>query len=164
MRVGELCKRPPVVIDAEASLSEAAQLMRAEHVGSLVVVKERARPEHPVGILTDRDIVVGAVAEDAEDVHRLSVADIMSAEVITARREELLFSVLEKMLRSGVRRIPVIDAEERILGLVALDDVIEVLADRLKDVAITLRNEQFRERVKRRRSELVTAAHVRRER
>jgi signal-transduction protein with cAMP-binding, CBS, and nucleotidyltransferase domain len=164
MRVGELFKRPAVVIDAEASLAEAAQRMRAEHVGSLVVVKDRARPEHPIGILTDRDIVVGAVAEDAEDVHRLSVGDIMSTDVVTAQREELLFSVLEKMLRCGVRRIPVVDAEEKILGLVALDDVIEVLADRLKDVAITLRNERFRERVKRRRSEFVSAAQVRRER
>jgi len=64
MKLGELCNRNPVLAYRETSLGEAARLMREHHVGSLVIVIERMGERFPVGILTDRDIVVATVAKD----------------------------------------------------------------------------------------------------
>ncbi|PKO64841.1 MAG: CBS domain-containing protein, partial [Betaproteobacteria bacterium HGW-Betaproteobacteria-17] len=90
MAVGEICNREVVVAEKALSVVDAAQLMRKHHVGDLVVVEETAGRRHPVGIVTDRDIVVEVVAAGVNP-DALKVGDIMGPEVATVRESEGLF-------------------------------------------------------------------------
>jgi CBS domain-containing protein len=150
MIVGQVSTRSVVVIEPTASLVDAAKLMRAKHVGALIVVESPREPREPLGIITDRDIVLGAVAEDAEDLVKLEVGDLMSRELVTVTEDESLFGAAEKMLRNGVRRLPVVDADKVLSGIITLDDLIDLFADQLKSLAGTLQTERSRERFERR--------------
>ena len=93
MAVGELCNREVVITEKTASVVDAAQLMRTHHVGDLVVVEDRGGRKHPVGIVTDRDIVVEVVAAGVNP-DSLKVGDIMGPGVATVRESEGLFGAL----------------------------------------------------------------------
>ncbi len=107
MALGEICNREVVITDKSASVVEAAQLMRIHHVGDLVVVEERNGRNFPVGIVTDRDIVVEVVAAGVSP-EALKVGDVLGPEVATVRESEGLFDALRYMRDKGVRRMPVV--------------------------------------------------------
>lgn len=128
MRVGQMCNRTVVITDAAAGVVEAAQLMREHHVGTLVVVSRGEAGVRPVGILTDRDIVIEAVA-DAAPLQQISAGDIMSTGIVTAREDDDLSETMDRMRSEGVRRVPVVDADGNLVGILALDDVLELLSE-----------------------------------
>jgi CBS domain-containing protein len=105
MQIRKLFKRDVVTIDPNASVLEAARLMRAEHVGDVVVTGPGRRP---VGILTDRDIVVSVVAKDVEHLPTLAVKDVLTLDLVVATEDEDAEAVLGRMRRRGVRRVPVV--------------------------------------------------------
>lgn len=144
MSVGEYCNRSVVVISREASIQEAAELMRKHHVGDLVVVEERADRKRPVGLVTDRDIVVELIAKGV-DLDSVIVGDIMSFELLSAGEDDDLLFTIKRMRAKGVRRIPVLDRGGALIGILALDDVIDLLAEMLVDVARIIVREQKRE-------------------
>jgi len=80
MDLAELCNREVVIIEPDEPVLEAAKLMRHYHVGDLVVVKKRRKSPYPIGILTDRDIVIEVVAAEVR-LDALSVGDVMSIEL-----------------------------------------------------------------------------------
>src|SRR3990172_5678775 len=92
MNAGELCNREVVFAYRNTPLVEAARLMREHHVGSLVVVVDRLSERVPVGILTDRDIVVAVVAKEL-DARKLSAGEVMSAGVFAVREQDGLADV-----------------------------------------------------------------------
>ena len=116
MPVGEICNREVVIAEKSLSVVEAARLMRTHHVGDLVVFEAREGRKHPVGIVTDRDIVVEVVAA-AVNPEGLRVGDIMGPEVATVRESEGLFEALRYMRGKGVRRMPVVDAAGGLVGI-----------------------------------------------
>ena len=144
MNAGEICNREVVIVSRDTSLVEAARLMREHHVGSLVVVLERDGKRVPVGILTDRDIVVAVVAREL-DARRLSVADAMSAGVFAVREQDGLTEVLRAMREHGVRRLPVVAASGALAGIVTIDDLLELVAEELGDFVRTVGRERLRE-------------------
>ncbi|MEK7751160.1 MAG: CBS domain-containing protein [Acidobacteriota bacterium] len=144
MNVGEICSRIVVVAESSMPVQQAAKLMRDHHVGALVVVEEGAGARRPIGIVTDRDMVVEVVAADV-DYRRLTVGDIMSERLATLNETAGLFEVIGQMRSGGVRRLVVVDAKEHLLGIVAMDDLISVLAEELSALAQTIRVEQRRE-------------------
>lgn len=148
MNVGMICKREVVTINPRTDLVSAAELMREKHVGFLIVVEPEFEPERgpvtfgrPVGVLTDRDIVISVVARGA-DPRDLTAADIMSREPSTIEEREPLERALQVMRRLGVRRLPVVGPGGLLTGIVSLDDVIDVLSGEFGDVSGALRNEQ----------------------
>ncbi len=147
MNVGAICNREVIIVERDDELVEAARLMRDHHVGCVVVVEPRREGNVPVGMLTDRDIVVGVVAEDAPDIPRLTGGDVMSYDLLVARQEDDLEEAIERMRRDGVRRMPVVSAEGTLAGLLALDDVLDQLAADLGQVAGVVAREQERERL-----------------
>jgi CBS domain-containing protein len=149
MSVGEVCNRDVVVVKKDESVLDAAQLMRQFHVGDLVVVEERAGQRVPVGMLTDRDIVIEAVAEDVNS-RELTVGDIMSAELVTANADADIVDTVKTMRAKGVRRVPVVDRAGVLVGIVTVDDLIELLAEVLDDLTQLIRREQTREKETRR--------------
>jgi CBS domain-containing protein len=144
MNVGEICSRIVVVAESSMPVQQAAKLMRDHHVGALVVVEEGAGARRPIGIVTDRDMVVEVVAADV-DYRTLTVGDIMSERPATLNETAGLFEVIGQMRSGGVRRLVVVDAKEHLLGIVAMDDLISVLAEELSALAQTIRVELRRE-------------------
>lgn len=144
MAVGEICNREVVVAEKTLSVVDAAQLMRRHHVGDLVVVEERDGRKHPVGIVTDRDIVVEVVAAGV-NADALKVGDIMGPEVATVHEGEGLFEALRFMRDKGVRRMPVVDREGALVGILTLDDLLSLLAEEMTELAKLVSHERQRE-------------------
>ncbi|MGP1679066.1 MAG: CBS domain-containing protein [Burkholderiales bacterium] len=149
MNVGEICSRIVVVAERSTPVQQAAKLMRDHHIGALVVTEGSAGERRAVGIVTDRDLVVEVVAADV-DYRTLTVGDIMSEPPATLKESAGLFEVVVQMRGGGVRRLVVADANEQLLGIVAMDDLIPVLAEELSALAQTIRTEQRREAQRRR--------------
>jgi len=145
MSIGELCNRNVVIVDRAESVREAARLMREYHVGDVVVVEETAGGKPPVGILTDRDIVIELVAEGV-DLDAISVGDAMSSELLILAESDELADTTAKMRARGVRRAPVVDNAGLLVGILTLDDILEVLAGELADLVRLTVREQHHER------------------
>jgi CBS domain-containing protein len=144
MAVGEICNREVVIAKKAFSVVDAAQLMRQHHVGDLVVVEERNGRRHPVGIVTDRDIVVEVVAAGVNP-DALKVGDIMGPEVATVRESEGLFEALRYMRDKGVRHMPVVDRDGGLVGILTLDDLLSLLAEEMTELAKLVSHERQRE-------------------
>jgi CBS domain-containing protein len=144
VNAGEICNREVVIVTRDTGLVEAARLMREHHVGSLVVVLERDGKRVPVGILTDRDIVVAVVAK-ALDARALTVGEAMSAGLYVVREQDGLAEVLRAMRERGVRRMPVVAADGALAGILTVDDLVELVAEELGDFVRTVGHERLRE-------------------
>jgi CBS domain-containing protein len=145
MKVSDLCSRNVATIAPQASLREAALEMRNRHVGALVVVERGAGGARPVGMLTDRDIVVAVVAVPGARPEGIRVADVMAQPVAVARERDGLYEVLQAMGRFGVRRLPVVSDEGVLCGLVSADDVLRGIAAGLANLAGAVRQGAERE-------------------
>ena len=129
LTAGDICNRIVSVAYRELSVDEAARAMRDQQVGSLVIVEERGEDRREVvGMLTDRDIVTQVVARQ-KDPLTIRIGDIMSRDVATAREDDSVLDLLAAMRRKGVRRMPVISADNRLVGLATIDDVFAVVAE-----------------------------------
>lgn len=149
MRVSEICTRKVSTVGPDFPVLEAARRMREAHVGDLVVVDEHATPRKPIGVLTDRDLVVALLARDVDHLHVVAVGDVISGPVITAGTDEDLGPVLHRMRTARVRRVPVVDANGALCGILSIDDVIPALAAELSEIASLVR-EQLGEEAERR--------------
>jgi CBS domain-containing protein len=146
MNIGDICRRQVVTAAPDAALVHAAQLMRAHHVGSVVVVDERRRP---VGIVTDRDIVIEVVAAGV-DAASVKVGEVMSTHPATALEDEDLSQALKAMRDHGIRRLPVVAPAGELVGIVALDDLLSSLATSLMDVVQAIGTQRVLESDRRR--------------
>ncbi|HUL62993.1 MAG TPA: CBS domain-containing protein [Burkholderiaceae bacterium] len=137
-------------IRPDATLVQCAQLMRDNHVGSLVVVEAQGAGVRPIGIVTDRDIVLEAVAPRL-DPDTLTAADIMAPALGTVREDADIVDALAHMGEQGARRIPVTTESGELAGIVAMDDVVAVLAEQLNRIVEVCAAEHTREIETRRR-------------
>ena len=143
MDVATLCRRTVVTAREGDDLTAAAKIMRDRHIGYVVVV-EPGRSEaslKAIGVLTDRDIVVSVVAR-ATDPQLLRVGEVMTRSPVVIRESASIDEALVAMRRIGVRRLPVVGNEGQLVGIIALDDIIDALSAELQNVAGTIRNEQ----------------------
>jgi CBS domain-containing protein len=127
---GEFCNRRVAIACQGEPIIDAARRMRDEHVGSLVVVEESAGKRIPIGMLTDRDLVVGVLARTDRHIDAITVGDVMTGDVVKAREDDDLADTWKRMRSYGVRRIPVVDADGALAGIVAFDDLVEWLRSR----------------------------------
>ena len=140
--------RTVVTATPDTPLPRCAQLMHDKHVGSLVIVEERAGRRIPVGMLTDRDIAIEAVAFGI-DPRALNAGDLMTPQPALAREDDDLMTVLATMRAQGIRRVPVVGRDGELRGIVAADDLWALLAaqiDALAGVADTSRRRETRDR------------------
>lgn len=144
MTVGEYCNREVVITAAGTSITETAQLMRDYHVGTIVVVEKQGDANLPVGIVTDRDLVLGVLAQQVP-VDSVTVDDVMSRDLVMVDEEQGLLDTLQTMVKSGVRRVPVINTQGSLQGILAADDAIELIAESMGDLAHLIRNELLHE-------------------
>lgn len=145
MLVGELCIREVVIIHGRDTIREAAKLMRFHHVGNVVAVENKNGENIPIGILTDRDIVLGLIATDV-DIDAVTVGDVMSREILSAREDEDMFTALKRMRQHGIRRMVVVNEHGSLEGILAVDDIIALLSEQLSDLtALILRGQEHEE-------------------
>lgn len=144
MNVGEICNRTTVFAYKSMSISEAARLMLEQHVGSLVVIEETDKGRIIVGMLTDRDIVVAVVACDF-NAQTMRVADVMRSNLVTCRTEDSMNGALDLMRRHGIRRIPVTNAQDILVGIITLDDLLGIIAENMQSLVHIIENERTQE-------------------
>ena len=146
--VGEACRCTVSIAHAHEPVLEIAHRMRDHHVGCLIVVEEAPRGRIPVGVVTDRDLVLGVLATRLHAAERIAVNEVMSQNVVSVRQDATLIDALALKRGEGVRRVPVVDDGGVLLGLLALDDVLCLLAEQLQDVVGLLRREEHSERAR----------------
>lgn len=149
MRTLELLTGNVVVARRDESLIEAVRKMREQHVGALVVVEDRGGARVPIGMLTDRDVVVGVFAKDVKHADMLRVGEVMTTDLVTATADEDVSDVLHRMRMFGVRRVPVVDATGALEGIVALDDVVAGISGQLAEAASLIARQRDREPARR---------------
>jgi len=142
MNVGSICNRRVITASPQLDVQAAAELMRQEHIGFLIVVPEQPRgPQPPLGVLTDRDIVVAVVAKRA-DPAALKVGDLMSIQPVMAGASDGVDLALRSMRRAGVRRLPVVNGRGEVVGVLSLDDLLEFVAREMESLSGAVRNER----------------------
>src|SRR5262249_41083870 len=147
MNIGSVCRREVVTVETAEGLTQAARLMRQHHVGFLVVVQPSSSSTDlsVIGVLTDRDIVTAVIAKEA-DARTLKVGDVMVRNPLLASEVASLDATLRHMSDVGVRRVPVVGARNELVGVLSLDDVLDLMANLIGDVAGAIRSEQRSER------------------
>lgn len=145
LNAGDVCNRIVTIAERNMSVVQAAQLMRDHHVGCLVVIEVSGAGRLVCGILTDRDIVTSVVAKELEP-RKLNVEDVMSSDVVTALEQDSVADLLATMRRKGLRRIPITTPQRVLVGLVTLDDLLELMVEQMRTMVQAIDVEQQRER------------------
>lgn len=145
MQIGELCSRNVVFAAETATPAELARLMREHHAGCVVITCEKAGVRKPVGIITDRDIVIELIAKDAP-MESCTAGDIMTLELVTAKESDDVGDVFQSMRQHGVRRIPVVDDRGALVGIVSADDLVDYIREQISDLVTLIGREQRKEK------------------
>jgi len=117
----EVMTKNPVCCLPNDTVAKAAQLMKRENIGAIPVI-ENEQTQKLVGIVTDRDLALKIVAE-GRDAKSTKVEAVMTRKVVTCRAEDDLQKALDAMSVHQLRRIPVVDNDNKILGIIAQADV-----------------------------------------
>ncbi|QEY51562.1 CBS domain-containing protein [Legionella longbeachae] len=144
MIVGEYCNRDVVVINCNESVKNAAELMRHYHVGDLVLIEEQKNQKTPIGIVTDRDLVIEVMAAGIAP-ESLLIKDIVTEPFSSVFENDKLLDALELMHSKKIRRLPVINNDKALVGIITLDDFIEILAENMAKVVDVIKLQQQKE-------------------
>lgn len=148
MKVGEACNRDVVVIDHSESAYEAANLMRENHVGDVVVVKYEGGVRVPIGIVTDRDLVLEIIVPqvDPQNVEAGELFTRSHLETVTV--DDDLEQALDIMHAQGIRRLPVVDGNDgSLVGIITIDDIVDLLSEQLSEIGRLSTSQPDRERL-----------------
>lgn len=144
MPIGEICNREVVVAWRNDTALEASRLMRQHHVGNVVVVDDQNGVQVPVGIVTDRDLIMEIMAPELNGA-TITVGDIMLRELVTVKESTGVFEAIQYMRQKAVRRLPIVDESGGLVGILTLDDLLELLSEEFHEIAKLVRNEQQKE-------------------
>jgi CBS domain-containing protein len=144
MAISECCNVDVVCCDADTPVPEVAALMRKHHVGDVIVVEDNEGLRVPIGIVTDRDIVIETTALNV-DANAFTAGDLMTTPVTTAGKDAGFVEVLRLMRKHKVRRMPIVTAAGSLFGIVTADDIIKLLGTELSLMAGTVGEQQMRE-------------------
>ncbi len=134
MTIGEICNRNVVCATRDTTVVEAANLMRRHHVGDLLVVEGTEGQGAPIGIVTDRDIVVEVVAPGL-DAKGIRLGDLLTDSLVTVEERKTCVDTVRLMAAKGVRRMPVVDAAGILVGIITIDDLLPHLATPLVELS-----------------------------
>jgi len=148
LTAGDICKRKVIVGYRQTTLVAAAQMMREDHVGAVVVVDEENGSRRVCGLVTDRDIVMSVVATGLHP-EPLYLEDIMSDKLVTVGEADSLTDLMRAMRDHGVRRLPVVGANDELMGIVTMDDALRILVRELNMLVGTMDTAIKQEHVRR---------------
>ncbi len=133
MLAKDVMKTEVVTVSPSAPITEAALSMREEDIGALVVVDDEGRP---VGIITDRDIVVSVIANSKNPLEIL-VEEVMTKKLIVVQEDASIFEILKILAKNNIRRVPVM-RRGKLVGIVSVDDLIVIITTELSNLALAL--------------------------
>ena len=141
MTLKSICNREVVIAQKNDTLVEVAKLMREYQVGSIVIVEERNGLRYPVGIVTDRDLVIELIAKEV-DINSVTLGDVMYRDIILGKENDDVNETIKIMRQRGIRRLPVVDDRGVLVGIVTMDDLIDLIAEELKDLVALIGKQQ----------------------
>ena len=144
MALKDVCKSSVVCTTSDVSAADAARLMRDKHVGELVVVKPQDKKA--IGTITDRDLVTKVMANNM-DPRTIQINEIMVRNPTVAKESDGLFETARKLEQTGIRRLPVIDDQGHLTGIVSIDDLYELFATELSTLSKVSARQIANERV-----------------
>jgi CBS domain-containing protein len=129
-------KRDVVTVMPHDLVTDAALLMRDHQLGNVVVVRQahEGAPKYPVGLLTDRDLAMGCVASGGDRVNEMLVNEVMSIEPVCARETDGFYETVQTMRKMGVSRLPVVDEQGALVGIITAKNILALLSDELTEV------------------------------
>lgn len=133
MAIGSICKTNVVTIKKGVTLAEVSRLMQEKHVGSVVVTENYSGREFAAGIITDRDIAVAVGAFQA--ARDLKVEEVMRPNPITVSKTKGIFETTEIMQRNGIKRLPVVNDDGSLYGVISADDLLDLLSIEMGNLA-----------------------------
>lgn len=146
MPVGEFCNRQVVIASPESDIVDVAKLMRQYHVGDVVIVRsEEEEAKIPLGIVTDRDLVIELMAKEVA-LEAVTVGDVMSYELVSCRESDGIWDCLQRMQSQRIRRLVVVNDEGSLVGILTIDDLLELLAEEMTALAKVALGQQAKER------------------
>ncbi len=145
MKVGDYSQKEVVTIGPAADISEVSRLMRDRHVGFVIVVEQEGVRRVPIGVITDRDVVVQVNARDV-DQHAITVRDVMTRDPLVAQESDDFRDLLQSMRGKGVRRVPVTDVAGSLTGVIASDDALDAITAMMCELSGSIHQEQRSER------------------
>lgn len=137
MTAGRICTREVDLVDQNESVQVAAERMNSRNVGTLIVLDEES---HPIGMLTDRDLALRVVGK-GRDAIETTVWDIMTRFPYNISEDTSIEAALTKMRSGGFRRLPVVDREGKLLGVLTLDDILELLCEEFTEIGKLIQKE-----------------------
>jgi len=137
MTVGEICVRQVDTAEPDESIVTAAARLRDRCVGSLLVCDGQSRP---IGVVTDRDVAVRVVAERLDPFETV-VSDVMSVAPNCVEEATPVETALRLMREGPHRRLPVVNERRELVGVVSLDDILELLAEEFREIGGLIRRE-----------------------
>lgn len=140
MQIKDICECKVETATRNTSLVEAAKLMKEHNIGTLVVVETEGEHTKPVGIITDRDIVVNAIAEK-NGLAGQQVEQCMSTDLLVLKSDQDSFEALDSMSERGVRRAPIVDENDQLVGIATFDDIFLAIADEANKLASLIRQQ-----------------------
>lgn len=141
MTLKTLCNREVLIAGNDDSILEAARLMRDYHTGDVVIVEDKNGSRHPVGIVTDRDIVIEVIAKNV-DPESVTLGDLMCRDIVIAKEDDDVIDAVKTMRQKGIRRLPVVDSSGALVGIITVDDLIDLMAEQLSDLKGIISREQ----------------------
>ena len=136
MSLREIMSKDITSLPKAAAVSDAAKFMTDMNVGSVIVMED----DKPLGLLTDRDIVSKVIAY-GKDLKTTAIGEVMVSPIITVSEEKDIVEVTRLMSEHGIRRLPVVDAGGKVVGVVSLDDILVILGKEMQNIANALKKE-----------------------
>lgn len=133
MIIGQYCNRRVITAEVDTSIQEVAQLMRRHHVGDIVIVQPTENGSRPIGIVTDRDLVVEIIAQEIP-FDSVTVTDLMMNDLVTVNESADVMDAVLLMRLKGIRRIPVVSQDSNLVGIFAVDDVLELISEQMSNI------------------------------
>ena len=137
MSVGRICVRTVDLADLDETAQVAGSRMNTRNVGTLVVIDDQ---QSPVGIITDRDLAIRVVGKGL-DPNTTKLEEVMSELPESVTENTSIESAIATMRRGPFRRLPVVDDQNRLIGLLSLDDVLELLSEEFEEIGKLVRRE-----------------------
>jgi signal-transduction protein with cAMP-binding, CBS, and nucleotidyltransferase domain len=135
MPVFECCRTAVVTASPEASVREVARLMSESNVGSVVIMTDDCCP---IGIVTDRDLVTRVMAPD-RNPKTTKIREVMTTDLVVVEENTGLYEALQCVRDKGIRRLPIVDGDGKLVGIITMDDIIRLLGQELQCMGEVIR-------------------------
>jgi len=133
MLSGEYCNRDVVFVGDSDYVTKAAELMRDNHITHVVVIQSKFGKNIPVGIISDRDIVIDFIASQV-DIHNTPIKNLLKSNIVVVDEHDDLMVTIKRMRMSGLGRVIVVNSNGELIGVLSIDEIIGVISESIMDL------------------------------